>query len=127
SYLLGVRSEVDRMLGDEGRLRAGVDVSFESLVQEFEDPTEDRRARVVAEESVAGAPPRPDPAVPFEPASQMAAAQAAAMTGELPPQAAPVEPDTAPEPGDADFDLGFGDRIDFVGGAYADVVMDVAP
>jgi TonB family protein len=125
SVLLGARSELDRQLDPKRRLRAGADILFESIGQAFEESNE-------VEPVSASAGSAPDaPPMAMAPAPMGVAGEVPApvdgepmMPGML---VAEEEFEDGPEPGDADFDLGFGDRIDFVGGAYADMVLQVAP
>lgn len=97
-YLVGFRSEYWKQLDPSRRLRAGADLLFESLKQEFNDDRDrppDRGG--VAEPSVPGvAPPT---AVEEPPSDQQRFAE----------------------------NWGFGRRKDFTLGVYADVVWDVAP
>jgi hypothetical protein len=111
NYMVGWRSEYWRQLDEKVRLRAGSNLLFESLTQEFTDDN----SGVDLEE----APSRPDP-------------------GALPPGGTPpngMMPPMVMPPGDtgdsaeADAErLGFNPaRKDFSFGMYADVVWDVAP
>lgn len=122
SWLFGARSELDDRLDAKNRLRAGVDVLFESLGQVFEDGPgvgpPDVEAPMVDPSAPMMGPPGATP--DMTPAEQLDPALEAERQRRLDEQ-------QSSEPGDPDFDLGFGDRIDFVGGAYADVVMDVTP
>jgi hypothetical protein len=101
-YMVGWRSEYWRQLDQKVRLRAGSNLLFESLKQEFKDDNGDPEA----------APSSPDPGGP--------------PIGMMPPTAMP--PDTGDNAQrDADR-LGFNPaRKDFSFGMYADLVWDVAP
>jgi hypothetical protein len=119
SYLLEARSELDDRLDSRHRLRAGVDVSFESLGQTFRNGGGDVAVAPMADPGAPMADAVPQGAMPTP-----AVMAAPAMPTPGPPSMARSGRDA--EPGDANFDLGFGDRIDFVGGAYTDVVTDIA-
>lgn len=136
SYLFGARSELDDRLDSKHRLRAGVDVLLESLGQEFDQNEEFIEAPPpptaelppgAAAPMEPGATPAVDPTAPMVDATMPATPR---QTGrELPagppPGAVQLEDERRADPGDEDFDLGFGDRVDFMAGIYADVVMDV--
>ena len=106
NHMLGARSEYWRNLDAKLRVRAGADLLFESLKQEFRDESS----------GVSSAPPRDLPNDPGFPAED--------------PSRPPGNFEGGPEPSEqerATQDFGFGTRRDFTFGAYADVVWQVAP
>jgi TonB family protein len=98
NHMVGARSEYWRQLDDKHRLRAGADLLFESLSQEFTNGDRNGPTRDVVDDTAV--PPGMSPPV-VEPG--------------------PSQQDQAAE------NWGFGRRRDFTFGAYADVVWDVAP
>lgn len=97
NHMVGVRSEYWRQIDDQRRLRAGADVLFESLRQDFTE--EEGRA---GDGEVAASPePAPMPTGPVE------------------------EPQNDRERTAEQF--GFGRRKDFTLGAHADIVWQIAP
>jgi hypothetical protein len=113
SYMLGARSGLTKQLDKPLRLRAGVDVLFESLKQEFDD----------SNENDFGEPSPPgdmmDPGAP-------GALPPGSMMMPSPMQPVDVGPDEEEESEAEQF--GFNpSRKDFVIGVYGDVVWDVAP
>jgi TonB family protein len=131
--LLGLRSELDRQLDDAHRLRAGVDVLFESLAQDFPEREASDEARGMASPVDGMMEPAPGQAPPMPPPGPEVTEEAQSTPStsvDGAPEQAQFEEESfeaSPEPGDSDFDLGVGDRIDVVAGAYVDVVMDAAP
>ncbi|HEX2877055.1 MAG TPA: TonB-dependent receptor [Polyangiaceae bacterium] len=114
NYMVGYRSEYWRQLETKVRLRAGADVLFESLKQEFKDGTPDSGEVTSA----------PDPGVMQPNGGEM-------MPGSMMPT--PIPPEGQP-PGSSSSNqedaerLGFNSaRKDFSLGLYADLVWDVAP
>jgi TonB family protein len=117
-YMMGARSEYWKQLDPRLRLRAGADLLFESLKQEFTDQNNNVSQVPIASSPDPGALP-PD---------------ATMMPGSMTPV---PEPPTSPSPdgisnnqsstqNDAER-YGFGGRKDFSLGLYADVVWQVAP
>jgi hypothetical protein len=112
SYMLGARSGLTKQLAKPLRLRAGVDVLFESLKQEFDEGN----GGDVGEAPSGGVP---DPGAP----------------GAVPPGSMmmpiPMQPvDAGPEEDEESEAEAFGfnpSRKDLVIGVYGDVVWDVAP
>lgn len=125
STLFGARSELERQLDPENRLSAGVDVLFERLQQNFDNFGD--------EIGVESAPPPmfdQGAASPVEGAAPPVEGAAPPLPPTEPPPPSDVQlagDRESSQPGDEDFDLGFGDRTDFTAGAYADVVMDLTP
>jgi TonB family protein len=115
-YMVGYRSEYWRQLEKKVRLRAGVDVLFESLKQEFNESTSNIDAEPVPGSGVM----QPNPG----------GMPGAMMPNPLPPSQPPAqdfEEDTGSNQQDAER-LGFNAaRKDFSLGLYADLVWDVAP
>jgi TonB family protein len=113
-YMVGYRSEYWRQLEKKVRLRAGANVLFESLKQEFKDGTSDTGELA----------PAPDPGAMQPNGGEM-------MPGSMMPT--PIPPEGQP-PGSSSSNqedaerLGFNAaRKDFSLGLYADLVWDVAP
>lgn len=108
-HMVGWRSEYWQQLDPTHRFRAGADLLFESLSQDFKNDT------TVSE----SAPPSMDPNA-FPPGS-----------GDMPPTMQPVVPTqmvSQTDSRDSDAErLGFGSRKDFSFGLYADVVWQAAP
>lgn len=112
NYMVGTRSEYWRQVRPDLRVRAGADVLFEALHQEFTDENK------VGGGDVAPAAPVDRGMVPTDPT------QPTMPTGPLPvEQPAPVEDQSQK---DAER-FGFGSRRDFTLGVYGDVVWQVAP
>jgi TonB family protein len=114
-YMVGLRSEYWRQLDKQVRVRAGADLLFESLKQEFKEETV-RSGEIPSNNDPGALPPdgmQPDPMMP------------------------PISPPVMMFPEDTANDdssqrdaerLGFNaSRKDFSLGLYADVVWDVAP
>jgi hypothetical protein len=98
NHMVGGRSEYWRQLDDQRRLRAGGDVLFESLRQDF-----DEESKLSGDRDVP-AGPQPIPSMPSAPVD---------------------EPQNDGERTAEQF--GFGRRKDFTLGAYADIVWQIAP
>ena len=120
-YMVGLRSEYWQQLDNKVRLRAGADLLFESLKQEFKEETIGGRDETSIDSDPGVAPPdgmlpdgmMPDPMMPpIMPPMMMSSEET-------------DNGDTAQR--DAE-NLGFNaSRKDFSLGLYADVVWDVAP
>lgn len=113
-YMVGYRSEYWRQLEKKVRLRAGADLLFESLKQEFKNSTPDM--------GEIAAPPDPGSMLPNGGEMMPGAA--------MPTPSAPVEqPPGGSNTNEEDAErLGFNAaRKDFSLGLYADLVWDVAP
>ena len=105
-YMVGWRSEYWRQLDKKVRLRAGSNLLFESLVQEFKD--DNGRGG-----DFEPAPSQPDPG---------------GLPGAMPPVMAPVQTSDGDSTESDAERLGFNPRRkDFSFGVYADLVWDVAP
>jgi TonB family protein len=123
-YMIGARSELHKQLDEKIKLRAGVDLLFESLSQEF---AEGGDRQPVSEPTPPG---MPDPSLPGDPGMLpvgMLPPNQMAPGPMLPPQMQPVDVEPEDEESEAEA-FGFSpSRKDFVVGVYADVVWDVAP
>jgi hypothetical protein len=105
NHMVGLRSEYWKQLDDQRRLRAGADVLFESLRQDFTE--ESTRAG----DSSAPMPTSPDPTQP---------------PVMMPTTPAPTEEGRSDRDRTAE-EFGFGRRRDFTLGVYGDVVWQIAP
>jgi TonB family protein len=113
-YMVGLRSEYWKQLDPQLRLRAGADLLFESLKQEFTDQNNNDVVEVSgASNPDAGALPPGGPMMP----------------GSLPPTSTPTDGSSSDQ-NSSQSDaarLGFFGRKDFSLGLYADLVWQVAP
>ena len=116
-YMIGARSEYWRQLDKQVRLRAGADLLFESLKQEFKN---DSSVSEVGSTSDGALPPDP---IMMPPGSMMMPVDPSmpSAPGIMPPSDDSSQQDDAARLG---FNAG---RKDFSLGLYADLVWDVAP
>jgi hypothetical protein len=108
NHMIGVRSELQQSIAPKLRLRAGADLLFEVLDQDFE--AENERSGF---DEPSGGPTPPD----------------GGMTPEqMPPITMPPQPEFEDDENEEAEAFGFDrGRRDFTAGLYADVVWDVAP
>jgi TonB family protein len=120
-YMVGLRSEYWRQLDKRVKLRAGADLLFESLKQEFKDDSTGSGISSTSET----AKPSPPTALPGDPTTMMPVDPTMMQPVITPPS------DTVNDTGSNQDDaarLGFNaGRKDFSLGLYADLVWDVAP
>ncbi len=111
NYMVGARSEYWKQLEPKLRVRAGADLLFESLTQEFRDEQSggDFETPAPPRDAPVGMPTMPDPTAP------------------APPTSLTQKPPTRDDDDVDASDFGFGSRRDFTLGAYADVVWQAAP
>jgi TonB dependent receptor/TonB-dependent Receptor Plug Domain/Gram-negative bacterial TonB protein C-terminal len=117
---VGARTELATQLGSGRRLRVGADLRLDANSQAFNPPEPEFTARdesdVMAPVGSEPRPAAPTPGSPMPVSSMNPGMDRAPFAQE----------DQSPEPGDADFDLGFANRLDFVAGVHGEVALDVA-
>ena len=112
-YMVGYRSEYWRQIEKKVRLRAGVDVLFESLKQEFKNGTPDQGVAVA-----------PEPGAMLPNGGEMM--PGAMMPTPIPPEGQSPGSSSSNEEDAEQFGFNAA-RKDFSLGLYADLVWDVAP
>jgi len=117
NYMVGLRSEYWKQLDKQVRVRAGADLLFESLKQEFKEESSSFEGEAPVSNDPGAVPPdgmMPDPTMP---------------PVMMPPIMMPTDDTASGDDAQRDAeDLGFNrSRKDFSLGLYADLVWDVAP